>query len=329
MNRRELDAAGIRHPTLRTAYARCRQLHAAHGRTYFLATRLLPPQRRPAIHALYGFARWVDDIMDETPATNPADQLDEIERALHTALNQTSSTDTSSDDQTFRGGTEVELVLSALLDTVSRYHIPHHYLTDFLTSMRMDLTITDYATRADLDTYVHGSAEVIGLQVLPVLGTAVPERAAPHAAALGNAFQTTNFVRDVGEDLDRGRVYLPTDELAAFDVDRDRLLWCRRCGKPDPPVRRALSDQVARIQALYRHADPGIAMLDPASRPCVVTARTLYGEILDRIVESGYDVFRHRLAVPNARRAGAAVPALGSVLAARAVTAMRPHDHPR
>ena len=317
MIRRELDAAGIHRPALRAAYERCRRLNAAHGRTYFLAARLLPAARRPAIHALYGFARWVDDVVDGSPAraeapstARTADQLDEIDSALHAALDSGEAPDDHP-------------VLSALVDSASRYGIAHHHFTEFMAAMRMDLAVTDYATRADLNAYVHGSAEVIGLQVLPVLGTSTPDEAGPHAAALGNAFQTTNFLRDVGEDLDRGRVYLPADELAAFGVDRERLLRCRRRGEPDPPVRRALSDQVARIQDLYRRAEPGIAMLDPVAQPCVATARTLYGEILDRVVESGYDVFRHRLAVPNSRRLGVAVPALATALAARA-TADRP-----
>jgi phytoene synthase len=303
VTRRELDAAGIRDPRLRAAYDRCRQLNAAHGRTYFLATRLLPPQRRPAVHALYGFARWVDDLVDEPQQTAAGDQLDALENSLREALET---------------GRSQRPVLAALGDVVARYDLDPALFTDFLASMRMDLTVTDYPTRAALNEYVHGSGDVIGLQVLPVLGTAVArERAAPHAAALGNAFQMTNFLRDVGEDLDRGRVYLPADELAAFGVDRQRLLRCRERGRPDAAVRRALADQVARARAIYRRAEPGIAMLDPVARPCVATARTLYGEILDRIVESGYDVFRRRLAVSRSRRAGAVLPALGSVAAAR------------
>ena len=303
MTRRELDAAGVREPRLRAAYERCRQLNAAHGRTYFLATRLLPPQRRPAVHALYGFARWVDDLVDEPRDADPGQRLDELEDSLPHALET---------------GRSEHPVLAALADVVAHHALDPALFTDFLASMRMDLTVTDYPTRAALDEYVHGSGDVIGLQVLPVLGTKVPpERAAPHAAALGNAFQMTNFLRDVGEDLDRGRVYLPADELAAFGVDRDRLLRCRERGRPDAAVRRALADQVARTRAIYRRAEPGIAMLDPVARPCVATARTLYGEILDRIVESGYDVFRRRVAVPRSRRAGAVLPALGSVAAAR------------
>ncbi|MEU4746852.1 phytoene/squalene synthase family protein, partial [Actinosynnema sp. NPDC023658] len=217
----ELDAAGITEPGLRDAYRRCRALNAEHGRTYFLATRMLGPEQRPAVHALYGFARWVDDIVDDVHSglERKTRELASVEAALDSALDR---------------GTSSHPVLAALLDTARRYDLPAVLFRDFMASMRMDLAVTDYATRADLMRYVHGSAAVIGLQVVPVLGTVVPRaEAEPAAAALGVAFQLTNFIRDVGEDLDRGRVYLPADELAAFGVDRDRLVRARAAGRVD------------------------------------------------------------------------------------------------
>ena len=131
--------------------------------------------------------------------------------------------------------------------------------------MRMDLTVTDYPDRKSLERYMHGSAEVIGLQMLPVLGTVGPrEEAAPYAAALGKAFQLTNFLRDVDEDLQRGRVYLPADELAAHRVDRDVLAWCHANRRTDARVRRALTEQHAATRRVYDVARKGIDMLDAA-----------------------------------------------------------------
>ncbi len=191
-----------------------------------------------------------------------------------------------------------------------------------MASMRMDTHVTGYATHADLDVYVHGSAAVIGLQMLPVLGTTGPrEEAEPYAAALGVAFQLTNFLRDVGEDLDRGRVYLPADELAAFGVDRDLLTWCRRTRRPDPRVRRALAHLVARTRAVYRRAEPGVGMLEPVSRACVACAFTLYQGILDEIEAADYDVLHRRVAVPGGRRARVALSALARAGLARAGSA--------
>jgi phytoene synthase len=309
----ELDAAGITDPALRAAYATCRALNALHGRTYFLATRLLPPARRPAVHALYGFARYadeiVDDLGDDRPLAEKAAQLDALTADLEAALD---------------GAPTTQPVLTALADTARRYAIDRAHFTDFMTSMRMDTGVTEYATFDDLAVYVHGSAAVIGLQMLPILGTRVPRaEAEPHAAALGVAFQLTNFLRDVGEDLDRGRVYLPLDELAAFGVDRDLLTWCRRTRRGDPRVRRALAHLVAHTRGTYRRAEPGVAMLEPVSRACVACAFTLYRGILDEIEAAGYDVLHRRVAVPNRRRAAVAVPGLARALAAR-VAAGRP-----
>ncbi|CCH32351.1 phytoene/squalene synthase family protein [Actinosynnema sp. NPDC047251] len=297
---RELDAAKITDPAMRAAYRRCRALNAEHGRTFYLATRLLPPDRRPAVHALYGFARWVDDIVDEVDdgrtAAQRAAELTAVEGLL---------------EQGLRTGASDNPVISALLDTSGRYGIPRAHFEDFMSSMRMDLTVTDYPTWDDLARYVHGSAAVIGLQVLPVLGTTVPRaEAEPAAADLGVAFQLTNFLRDVGEDLDRGRVYLPADELAASGVDRDLLVWSRRTGRADQRVRDALAAQVARARRAYRAAEPGLRVLDPRSRPCVATAFRLYGRILDLVERADYDVLSRRVAVSQGRRLVVALPAL-------------------
>jgi phytoene synthase len=138
------------------------------------------------------------------------------------------------------------------------------------------------------------------------------------AAALGVAFQLTNFLRDVGEDLDRGRVYLPTQELAAFGVDRELLVRCRRTRTPHPRVRRALAHLVAHTHGVYRRAEPGIGMLEPVSRECVACAFTLYRGILDRIEAADYDVLNRRVSVPRRTRAAVAFPGLVRALVARA-----------
>ena len=289
MIRTELDAAGIEDARLRAAYRHCRRIAAEHGRTYFLASRLLAPDQRPAVHALYGFARHADDILDEM---NPA--LDVSARAERL---QTLS------DRFFAGNHDDEPVLAAVGDTVRRYGIGADLFEDFLASMRMDLTVTGYADRAALDRYMRGSAEVIGLQMLPILGTVGdPEEAAPYAAALGRAFQLTNFLRDVDEDLARNRIYLPADELAAFGVDRELMTWCHAHRRTDPRVRDALAAQHRITRDIYRYAADGIALLAPRSRPCVATALTLYSEILDRIEAGGFSVFSQRATVGMTRR---------------------------
>ncbi|MFJ7199591.1 MULTISPECIES: phytoene/squalene synthase family protein [unclassified Streptomyces] len=306
MTHRELDAAGITDPALRADYTRCRKLNARHGKTYFLATRLLPVEHRSAVHALYGFARWADDIVDDLDRTrNPAER-DRLLRCLESDL-----------ERGLLSGRGSEPVVRAVADTAARYGIDHSLFADFLVSMRNDLHVTDYPTYRDLQAYMHGSAAVIGLQMLPVLGTVVPrEEAAPHAVALGVAFQLTNFLRDVGEDLDRGRVYLPADLLAAHGVDRPLLQWSRRTGRRDPRIRAALVTAEAMTRRVYRLAEPGIAMLDPRTRPCISTAFTLYSGILDAIADQDYAVLHRRAVVPRGRRAATA--AAGVIRIARA-----------
>lgn len=307
MTRRELDAAGITEPGLRTAYARCRELNARHGRTYFLATRLLPPERRCAVHALYGFARWADDIVDDLDRHRTPTERDRLLLRLESDL-----------AHGLRTGTGDEPVVRAVADTAARYGIGHDLFADFLSSIRADLTVTHYPTYADLQTYVHGSAAVIGLQMLPVLGTVVPrQEAEPHAAALGVAFQLTNFVRDVGEDLDRGRVYLPGDLLSAHGVDRALLEWSRRTGRGDARIRAALVAATELTRGVYRTAEPGIGMLDPRVRPCIRAAFTLYGGILDAVAEQDYRVLHRRAVVSRRRRAATAAAGALRVSVAR------------
>lgn len=290
MMRSELAAAGIDDPRLRDGYRRCRELNASHGRTFFLATRLLAPDQRPPVHALYGFARYADDILDDLDP-----RLDASARARR--LQQLS-------ERFFSDGAHLDdPLVAAVTHTARRYRISAALFEDFLTSMRMDLTVTDYPDREALNRYMRGSAEAIGLQVLPILGTVTPaEEAAPYAAALGRAFQLTNFLRDVDEDLVRGRVYLPADELAADGVDRELLGWCHTHRRTDPRVRRALAAQHEIARQTYRFAAAGIATLARRSRPCVATAAALYAEILDCIERSEFAVFDHRATVGRARR---------------------------
>ncbi|WP_271208749.1 phytoene/squalene synthase family protein, partial [Streptomyces poonensis] len=306
MTVRELDAAGITGPSLRAAYTRCRELNARHGRTYFLATRLLPVERRPSVHALYGFARWADDIVDSlTSATTR-------QRAAALARLQGDLADG------LRTGRSTEPVVVALADTARRHGIDHRHFADFMASMHRDLEVTDYPTYAELLSYMHGSAAAIGLQMLPVLGTVVPrEEAAPHAAALGVAFQLTNFLRDVGEDLDRGRVYLPADLLAAHGVDRALLTWSRATGRRDRRITHALRAAEDLTRGVYREAAPGLAMLDPVARPCIRTAFVLYAGILDAVAEDGYAAVHRRAVVPRRRRATVAADGLCRLAAAR------------
>jgi phytoene synthase len=273
--------------TLEAAYETCRRLNAAHGRSYYLATRMLPAWKRPSVHALYGFARWCDEIVDDLDSTlSPSEKADALERFGRAALDGSSS----------------HHVALALRDTMARWDIPVAHVEAFLGSMRMDLTVSEYKTYDDLMGYVHGSAAVIGLQMLPVLEPVVPlEVAAPYAADLGIAFQLTNFLRDVGEDLRRGRVYLPQEDLDAFGVTVEQL----QAGVVDGRFRRLMAFEIARTREIYRTAALGVRLLHPTSRRCISLALHLYGGILDAIERADHQVLDRRVSVSPLRRAGA------------------------
>ncbi len=298
---RELDAARIADPHLRESYERCRQLNAEYGKTYYLATLLLPPEKRPYVHALYGFARYADEIVDDLQSTLTDEQKAEWLGAWGQAFL----------DDIERGWSD-DPVCMAVVDTVHRWSIPREHFIAFLHSMTMDLTVTEYRTYDDLYEYVYGSAAVIGLQMVPILEPSSPEAYA-RATDLGVAFQLANFIRDVGEDLDRGRVYLPLDELAEFGVTRADL--DKRVATP--AIRAALAEQVARVRMLEERSRPGIDMLHPASRDCINAARVLYCGIVDEVERQDYDVFTRRATVPMRRRLAVAGPAWARAVRAR------------
>jgi len=297
----ELNAAGIKDPELRASYAECKRLNSLHGKTYYLATLLLPAAKRPFVHALYGFARYADEIVDDLASTLSAQEKAEVLRNWSSEVLQGLKTGQSSD-----------LVGRALIDTVQRFDIPHQHFVDFLHSMEMDLTVTEYQTFDDLYEYVYGSAAVIGLQMVPILGGDTVN-SLEAAKNLGVAFQLANFIRDVGEDLDRGRVYLPMQELAEHGVTREML----ESRKLTPEIISALKFQIARVRQLQKDAEPGIALLDKTSQPCIRAASELYCGIVDEVEKIGYDIFNKRAKTSTARRARVALAAYISAVAAR------------
>jgi 15-cis-phytoene synthase len=297
----ELTAAGITDPQLRASYEECKRLNALHGKTYYLATLLLPKAKRPFVHALYGFARYADEIVDDLASTlSDEEKAAELKTWGDKVLSGLKSGD--SNDQVGR----------ALIDTVTRFDIPHEHFVAFLHSMTMDLTVTEYANYEALMEYVYGSAAVIGLEMVPILG-ALSAAAYEPAEKLGVAFQLANFIRDVGEDLDRGRVYLPQDELAQFGVDREML----EARKLTPEITAALKYQIERVRQLQRQASPGILQLEPSSRPCIEAASELYCGIVDEVEAIGYDIFNKRAKTSTARRMRVAGKAYVKAIAAR------------
>ncbi|SDD54045.1 phytoene/squalene synthase family protein [Auraticoccus monumenti] len=271
-------------------YRRCARLTREFGTTYWWGAMLLPRPQRRQVHAVYALCRLADDIVD-APSATTADRAARTGAALQAFVD-----DFSRAVDTVRGGGSVgDPVLTAIADTVLASGIDGECFDRFFQAMAMDLTTTSYETFDDLMGYMEGSAAVIGEMMLPVLRPLSPEAREP-ARALGFAFQLTNFLRDVGEDLDRGRVYVPQADLRRFGADP----WLRRV---TPEWRQVLAFQIERNRELYTAADAGIALLPRDSARCVATARVLYSRILDRIEAADYDVFSDRVRVPRPEKA--------------------------
>ncbi len=273
-----------KHPvTMEESYELCRDFNRRHGTTYYWATKVLPPDKRPHVHALYGFCRYADDIVDDLGPV-PVE-----ERAAALA---------SFGERFFRdlaAGRSDDPVLMAVVDTVRRFSIDPDCFRRFLRSMTMDLTVEKYETWDDLLVYMDGSAAVIGEMMLPILEPTNAAAIGP-ARDLGNAFQLTNFLRDVNEDLDRGRVYIPQEDVRRFGVDLSE----RRCS---PQFVELMKFEIARCRELYRSADEGLALLPPQSARSIGAARVLYGRILDKIEAQHYDVFAKRASVSTWEKA--------------------------
>lgn len=304
---REGSDTGIRHlrptgagklcrPTelvLARGYAECRRLTRLHGTTYYWGALLLPRSQRCHVHAVYALCRLADDIVDAPGATMGDVSATRLSLAAFRArfALALAGEPMQGDD-----------VLAAVAHTVAGCGIDPECFDRFFDAMAMDLEVARYETFDDLCGYMEGSAAVIGEMMLPVLRPLSPAAFEP-ARALGLAFQLTNFLRDVGEDLDRGRVYLPQADLRRFGADPARRVV-------DEAWRAVMRFEIDRARHLYRQAEPGIGQLPPASARCVATAHRLYSAILGRIEARDYDVFTARARVPTPAKAATALAAL-------------------
>jgi 15-cis-phytoene synthase len=258
----------------------CAAVARSHGRSFFLASHCLPPDRRRAIHATYAYCRIADDIADLSADTaSAALALDAWERQLSAPTHP---------------------VAVAFAVARTQHRVPVAPARDLIAGVRMDLGPCRFATWDELRRYCYYVAGTVGLMVAPILGCQ-DEAALPHAVDLGIAMQLTNILRDVGEDARRGRLYLPLDELAVFGCDPEAILY----GRPSGRFRELLAFQVARARDLYVQARRGIPALSPAGRLTTLAASEFYATILSAIEERDYDVFGARAYVPNGRKLAA------------------------
>lgn len=256
---------------LRLAYDHCEALTAEHSRSFFTASRLLPKEKRQFVRALYAFCRSTDDIVDHPDDATAA--------RLHAWRLRTL---TSLPD-------EVDLSIIAWRDMVQRTNLPLGYASQLIDGVARDLAQARYETFTELTVYCYGVASTVGLMSMHILGSCGDE-AIPYAIKLGVALQLTNILRDVAEDWERGRLYLPLEELHAYGLTEEDVAHKRA----DERWRAFMQFQIERTRRLYAEAWPGIAMIAKDGRFSTAAAAGLYGAILRKIEEQDYDVFTRR-----------------------------------
>lgn len=257
----------------------CRQLTRQFGTSYFYATLLFPKKMRHATYALYAFFRVPDEIVD---SSNNADQSETAHQLNHFI---------SAWQMAYQQKNSHDPVLSATSKVFHHFQIPFNYSVDFLEAMKQDLQVSRYQTYQDLQKYMYGSAETVGLMMSYIIGFK-SEEALVYAKKLGEAMQLTNFLRDINEDYQlRDRIYLPQEDLIKFNLNDQDISHQRLSNE----FKEMMKFQIARARQLYRQADIGIEMLSPQGRPAVIAASSLYEGILDKIEQADYDIFSQRV----------------------------------
>lgn len=263
---------------------RSKEIQRTTGRTFYFATLLLPKRIRHATYVLYAFFRIADDVVDDPNPPAPTVQKEELERILHEALGDTEPTDP---------------VLEAFQTIRHQYDIPDSEIKEFIAAMEQDVTPDEFATHDELDDYLRGSSVAVAYMMLAVIDPENHDAARPHAKALGEAFQLTNFLRDVREDItEYDRIYLPQSALRDHGVQEEQI----RQLEFDEKFAMMMEQELQRTERLYAHGVAGIDLLPQSSQFAVLLAAILYGDHHRLIRKQGYDVLSHRPTLSLYRR---------------------------
>jgi phytoene synthase len=266
---------------LEVSYAHCRAVARARAKNFYYSFVLLDADRKNAMCAVYAFMRYSDDLSDEPGATRTA--MDRWRLALAEA---------------FAGRPDSGPVWPAFLDTVSRYQIPHQYFTDMIDGVASDIQPDTRVIRTfeELYRYCYRVASVVGLTTIHIFGfgsAEVKKDALALAEKCGIAFQLTNILRDVKEDAELGRIYLPAEDLERFGVSAEDLAEGRRT----EPFGALMEFEIERARRFYRESRPLLGLVRPQARASLWALITIYSSLLDRIAESHYDVLRRRISL--------------------------------
>jgi len=258
--------------SFQVAYKHAEKITAEHSKSFHFASGLLPEEKRSAVRALYAFCRTVDDIVDESMDDERESRLDYWRGMIeHGSF------------------VENDLVAAAWADTLTRYHIPRHYALQLIDGVNRDITQSRYQTFDELATYCYGVASTVGLMSMYIVGFKSNE-AVPYAIKLGVALQMTNILRDVGEDYQNGRLYLPREELAFYGIREQDIAD----GRITDNWRQFMKFQIERTGQLYEESWEGVKMIEHEGQLAIGAASIFYQGILDQIEKNDYDVFTKR-----------------------------------
>lgn len=267
-------------------YELCRNIHKEFGTTYYFASRFFPKHIQQRVDAVYAFVRIPDEWVDNPQGKSIAEQRELIEswRAqFHQGL---------------QGVCPKHPAMKAFVDTVRETKIPPAEADAFLDAMDADTHKTRYETYDDLRHYMRGSASAVGVMMCYAMDAMPDDFTFARAYALGEAMQLTNFLRDVAEDADRGRIYLPQEDLAEFKIPEYQILGKRF----SPEFKELMRHQICRAKLLYLHSDLGLARLPSRAQSAVMLARFLYAGILDVIEDQNHNVFAQRARTSRATK---------------------------
>lgn len=273
----------IHDSNLKDAYATCRSITREHAKTFYMATRFLPNEKQRGIFAVYALCRFIDDLVDEAEDLIREKKLDydDIQSSLDKWKQKL--------EDTYRGRVQDHAILLAFSDVLRRYDIPMDLPFQLMDGVCMDLYKSRYENFDELYDYSYKVASVVGLMTSEIFGYS-ESKALDYAVDLGIAMQLTNILRDVGEDLEKNRIYLPQQDLRRFNVSEEDLFSHRMT---DDFI--ALMDfQIQRAREFYIRAENGISMLSKDSRLPVYLAHSNYGGILEKVEKNNYNVFTHR-----------------------------------
>jgi phytoene synthase len=300
--------------TLEAAYATCRAIAKREAKNFYYAFVALPEPRRNAICAIYAFMRKADDLSDDESISR--------EQRLVNLEQWQASWRTASQTGATQGNATQNPVFIAVRDATQRFNIPLGLLDELIAGTTSDLKSNPgdapdtYATFADLYRYCYLVASVVGLVCIRIFGYTDPA-AEKLAEETGVAFQLTNILRDVAEDAERGRVYLPLEDLAAHNVSLNSILHRAKAAPPSANERALLADIGERAEAYYASAAKLLPLIDRESRPAMWVLVSIYHALLKRIEHANFDVFSHRASVPTIQKVSILAAGMARMATAR------------